>query len=234
MDARQTNRIESHQRVKVFLEANPAPDNAGIAQAKAALDAVLAELTDHSSAQVAGGQLSRFERRRVESLMKKLRDQHMKPIATIAKGEIDAQPGITEALRMPEGGTGPVTLLAAARAMLTSASKFQPTFVRHGRPEDFLDQFGAAIDAIEEALVGQSQNIGTKVGARAGLAKALQRGRRAVEILDPLVKIAFEGNAVVLAQWATAKRVRAVPMPSALESETPDISPTPEQPPTAA
>lgn len=238
MYARQRKLVESYQRVRTFLTANPAPNAPGLSQVVATFDVALAELADHSSAVLSGGQLSRFERRRLEALMKKLREQHMRPIVAIAKAEIDAQPGITEALRMPNGALGAVALIAAARAMHSSAMQFRETFLRAGRPEDFLEQLTAAVEAVQGAMTGQARNIGTKVGARAGLSKALQRARRAVEIMNPLICTAFEGNEVVLAQWKAAKRVRAVPVPSAEEQPvSPDaspVSPLVQLPPAAA
>ena len=232
MQARQQKLIESYQRVKVFLEANPASGTPGFAEAKAGLDAVVAQLTDHSTAQVSGRLLTKAERQRVTALMKRLKEQHMRPIASIAKAE-NSIPGLIEELKMPRHALGALRLVAAARAMRGSAATYAETFVRAGRPQDFLERFDAAIVAVQDALGGHARNVGRKIGANAGLSQQLQRGRLAVDILDPIVRMAFEGNEVVLAQWRAAKRVRGVPGVSgtgAGDEPAPAITPSATQP----
>ena len=233
MQARQQKLIESYQRVKVFLEANPASGTPGFAEAKAGLDAVVAQLTDHSTAQVSGRLLTKAERQRVTALMKRLKEQHMRPIATIAKAASDSIPGLIEELKMPRHALGALRLVAAARAMRGSAATYAETFVRAGRPQDFLERFDAAIVAVQDALGGHARTVGRRVGANAGLTQQLQRGRLALDVLDPIVKMAFEGNEVVLAQWRAAKRVRGVPGVSgtgAGDEPAPAITPSATQP----
>jgi hypothetical protein len=235
MQVRQQKLIESYQRVQVFLESNPAPGTAGITEARAMLDAALVELKDHSTAQLFGRQLSRAERQRVIARMKRLRNQHMRPIVAIAKAQAGRMPGIRDELQMPAGGLGSGNLLAAAGAMRNAAANHVPIFVEAGLPADFLDRFDAAMGAIRQALGGHAVNIGTKVGANEGLKAQLQRARQAVDILDPLVQTAFEGNDVVLARWRAAKRVKAVPtFPASADGQepAPDVGPEPQ--PTAA
>ena len=231
MQDRQQKLIESFQRVQAFLATHESPGAAGLAEAKAILDAAVEELLDHSSAQLFGRQLSKAERMRVKARMKRLRGQHMLPITAIAKLRADRLPGLADELKMPVGGLGAGRLVHAARAMRNAAAQHVPLFVEAGRPADFLAQLDAAIASIEQALGGHALNIGTKVGANAGLKDQLRRARRAVDLLDPLVKTAFEGNAVVLARWQAAKRVKggaafASPDGSAEPEITPAIAPT--------
>src|SRR5687768_1951234 len=97
MQSRQQKLIEMYQRVKTFLAEHPAAETPGFTSAKDGFEAVLGRITDHSSAQVQGRQLTRAERQRLTSQMSKLRVYHMKPIVAIARAEIDTQPGITDA-----------------------------------------------------------------------------------------------------------------------------------------
>src|SRR5687768_16269847 len=165
MDARQQKLIESYQRVKAFLAEHAPPDAPGFAAARESFETVLAQITDHSSAQLMGRQLAKAESQRVKSLMHKLRLYHMKPIVTIARAEIEQQPGITEAFQLPHGSVGAVRLLAAAKAMWESAQLYQSAFVGAGRSTDFLERLSAAMTAVESALGGHARNIGTRVGA---------------------------------------------------------------------
>ena len=228
MQAREKRIIEAFQRVKTFLEVNPAPSTAGFTEAKAMLDDAVSQLAELSSAQVFGVQLTRAERARLAEAKRKLRHHHMKPIVTIARAQIETTPNIAKALSLPPSGLGVVNLVAAAEAMKDAAALFPETFVTAGRPQDFLEQFDQAIQAVEDAAVGKARTVGTRIGARAGIAQQLRLGRRAVEILDPIVKIAFERNDVALAQWRSARRVHAVPVffvsdpaPQPVETEAP-------------
>ena len=226
MDLMQKRLIESYQRVKNFLGKHPAT-TPGFAEGKALIDAVVERLAELSSAQVFGLQLSQAGRISIGRACRRLRHHHLKPIVTIAKAEIEGDPAIAKALRMPPSNAGPVALLAAARALRDAAGLYQPTFVRFGRPQDFLEQLNAAMQAVEDAMSVHAGSYGTRIGARAGMEQELRRGRRAVEILDPIVQIAYEGNNLVLAEWRSARRVRGVasvaPEPAAVE-EAPVVS----------
>jgi hypothetical protein len=209
MKGREKQAIESYQRVKTFLGVYPAPAPATYAGPEDVLDDVISQLTDHSSTQVLGTHLSQSEQRRQKSLMRKLREHQMRPIVAIAKSEIEAEPGIEKALRLPPKGISPVKLVAAAQAMREAAALFAPVFVKKGRPENFLEQLTAAIEAVTKSTSGRARILGTRVGAKAGIAQEVRRGRRAVEMLDSIVTPAFEGNDVVLAAWRAAKKVYA-------------------------
>jgi hypothetical protein len=210
MKGREKQAIESYQRVKTFLGVYPAPAPATYAGPEDVLDDVISQLTDHSSTQVLGTHLSQSEQRRQKSLMRKLREHQMRPIVAIAKSEIDAEPGIEKALRLPPKGLGPVKLVAAAEAMHDAAALFAPVFVKRGRAENFLEQLTAAIEAVTKSTSGRAKILGTRIGAKAGIAQQVRRGRRAVEMLDSIVTPAFEGNDVVLAAWRAAKKVHAM------------------------
>jgi hypothetical protein len=221
MEGRQKQLIESYQRVKTFLGVHPAPAPASYAEPEQILEQVIAKLTDHSSEQVVGTRLGQAEKQKQLTLMRQLRERHLRPIVAIAKATMPTYPGIDRALRMPGSNFGPVRLLADAAAIRKAAELYQPVFVKNGRPADFLEQLSAAIAAVEASTDLHGTNVGRRVGAKAGISQELQAARRAVEVLDTIVKIAFEGNDVVLAEWRVAKRVRALPggaAPAALAS----------------
>src|SRR5688572_18890771 len=128
MQGRQKQIIESYQRVQTFLEVHPAPASATYEEQKRELDAVVEELTEHSSAQVLGQHSSQAEKRRLDALMRQLRDRHMRPIVRIARFAVQPDPGIAKQLQMPSATLGVVNLLAAASAMREAATKYRETF----------------------------------------------------------------------------------------------------------
>lgn len=229
MQLKWKKQIDALQRVQVFLGARPVAAPASYAEPKEILDDVIAKLRDYATSQVSGQRLSQAEKEKQEELVRRLREHHLRPIAAIAKASLSQSPGIGRALRMPAGNLGVFGLLSAARSIRTSIALYEPVFVRNGRPADFLEQLDAAIAALGESVDGRGGYVRRHVGARAGIQKELKRGRRAVEMLDSIVRVAFEGNDVVLAEWEIAKRVQSLPVSSASqEGEDPVILPEPK------
>jgi hypothetical protein len=154
--------------------------------------------------------LSAAEVRRQEQVMKRIVDRHMRPIVTLARAlaEADADVRLPEALKLPKSGIGVTKLLAAAEAMIKAARGFEAKFVANGRPADFIAQFEAAIAGLNEVLSARGTLLGTHIGARKGIYVMLRRGRRAVDRLDAVVRVGFEGDPVTLEKWRVAKRVQ--------------------------
>lgn len=211
MQARQKQVIEAYQRVQDFLAANPLPGGTGYGTPKELLDEVVARLTDHSTDQVAGGRLGRAETQRQKALRTSLRELHLKPISKIAKATLADEPGIDRALKIPAPQLSTTRLIAEAKAIRESVAQHEPTFVKNGRPADFLQRLDAAIEMLRQSFLGKGRNVGRKVGAKEGMAQEIQRGRDAVEMLDAIVTTSFVGQREVIARWKLAKRVQGVP-----------------------
>ena len=233
MQAKEKEVIQSYRRVFAFLDEHPVPPPATYAEPREMLDQVLANLGDHSTAQDFGRRVSKAEKRRQYRLAARLRRHHLYPISTIATAELRGIPGITEALRMPASHLGVEKLLAAAKAMREAADRYRPVFVKNGRAPDFLEQLAEATRELEATIGGHAKVVGTQVGARAGIAQEIRRGRLAVKMLDAIVRSAFEGNDVVLARWRTARRVKQLPSNGG-GPEPVDISPAPVSQPEKA
>lgn len=211
METKQKQTIEAFQRVQAFLEAFPAPPPATYSAPKVVLGDVVAQLTDHSAEQVSGRSMSTAEERRQKRLVTILREHHLRPIVAIARATISDEPGIEAALRFPPAKLSVLKLIAEANAIRGSAALYEPAFVKNGRPADFLAQLAAAIDAVRLSMDGRARQVGRHIGAKAGLEQQLRRGRKAEDMLDSIVMVAFEGNDVVLAKWQNARKVQAIP-----------------------
>jgi hypothetical protein len=211
MRAREKQLIEAYQRVEDFLGRHPPPDSPGYHVQKRALDDVVARLREHAIKQAAGRRLRHSERFRQHALAKELREQHLTPIAQIARATLADAPGIERALKMPPYRLGPLKLLAEARAMRGAAERYELQFVESGRPVDFLKQLDQAISALQDSMIGKARYLGTQVGSGAGIKAEIKRGRRVVELLDAIVRTAFHDDSRVLAEWRSAKRVRGLP-----------------------
>ena len=229
MERRQKQVIEMYQRVQDFLGANPPPTSAGYTIQKQALDGVVAKLTGHSTDQATGKRLTRAEFTRQRALRRRIREEHLGPIAKIARATLSDVPGIEKALRMPAENLSTGKLLQEASAVRAAASKYAPVFIESGRPEDFLTTLDSACEELRVSVLERARGVGQHVGAKAGMEKEIKRGRKAVDLLDTIVTSAFAGRLDILAKWRVAKRLRAVPSSSvaSVDSAAPTVGAAP-------
>ena len=232
MLARQKQQYESYLRVQDFLgQSAPPQPPANYAVQKATLDDVIAKLGSHSGDQSGGQKESRADAQRQRVSRRSLREDHLAPIAKIARALLKDAPGIERALKMPNPQIATLRLVGEATGMRTSVTPYAQVFIDNGRPADFLAQLDAAIEGLRGTVMGKARNVGRHVGAKAGMGQELARGRRAVDLLDAMVTSAFKGDADLLAKWRVAKRVQATPggssAPQAVAAPAPVIV-TPE------
>ncbi|HUF81706.1 MAG TPA: hypothetical protein VMN03_11260, partial [Burkholderiales bacterium] len=108
-------------------------------------------------------------------------------------------------------------LIAAAGAMAEAAEKEKTMFVRHGLAENFVDALEAAAKALDEARQAQRDSGRRRVGATAAVQDQVRRGRKAVRLLDAILKPRLARDAQLLAAWRSAKRARPT-APAAAEA----------------
>jgi hypothetical protein len=163
--------------------------------------------------QVSAPALSRGEKRRLEQLQRRLRNHYMRPLVTTARVQVDPETDarLPDAFRMPVGSIGATKLLQACDAMLQEAAPFEAALLAGGLPSDFFAKFRAVVAEVREMPGVLSTLVGSRVGARTGLAAELRRGRRAVSRIDAVVRATWDGDEAVLAQWRVAKRVQKKP-----------------------
>lgn len=205
--------MDSFVRVQAFTDAHPVTGRLSYTDARQTLDDAVRRLFEFAGAQVSGQELSRAELRGQRQQVRRMVNEHMRPIVTIAKAQIEpnSDDRLPAALRLPKLPTSMVKMLQACDGMIEEARPFEAVFVRHGLPADFLAEFTAARNDLQRALGGRATLIGLHVAAREGLAVEVRRGRRAVARLDAIVRAAFGTDTVVLAAWGAAKRLRRQP-----------------------
>ena len=231
MKGRQKQVVQAFQRVQDLLTVHPPPTTAAYTVQKQVLDDAIAKLTEHGTDQGAARRLSKAATKRQEALRAKLREQHLAPIAKIARAMLRDVSGIDVALTMPSWNLKTHNLVAAALAFRKVAEQYEAVFIESGRPQDFLAQLDAAIAALGQSGLGQSRNLGTHVGAREGIDQQLKRGRQAVELIDAMMRSAYGDQPVVLGMWRVARRIRGI---AGGVGGAPEIVPTAEARPTAA
>ena len=226
MDAKQKRAIEMFARVDSYITGHPAPVGTSFDPAAQNLSDVVARLGGGAAGQSQGKRQTQATGRKLEAQVRSLRGNHLRPIVTIAKANVEGHPGIERAVRLPPNSLSVTKLLAEAQAIHDAAALYPPVFVDNGRPADFLEQLQGAIDAIRTSTLDRGRNLGLQVGSRAGIDQQIRRGRRVLNVLDALVRSAFGNDDRAMAEWALARRLSGVPAPKA-SSATPPATATP-------
>jgi hypothetical protein len=140
-------------------------------------------------------------------LRRTLYADHMQPIARVAR-EVFGASGMDRAFRLPPSKAVNQTLLAAAGAMAEAAPKEKDVFVKHGLPQDFVEQLRACAAALETARNAKVESQRRRVTATAALHDQVKRGQKAVRLLNAILQPRLAKDPERLAAWRSAKRVR--------------------------
>jgi hypothetical protein len=214
MKHRQSHVLETLRQVQVFLDANAATVGPAVAASRRNLDDVVAQLTTHAAAQEGGNIGSRGETAKQRVLRTSLRNNHMRPIAEVAKQKLRDVPEF-HALVMPAANATSAQLVAHATAMADAAQAHEEVFKEVGLPDDFVASLRSVADQVSLSIDARKQQAGKRSGATAGLTAEEKRGRSMLKLIDALVVPRLRNNDAVLAEWKSAKRVARKPGPVA-------------------
>jgi hypothetical protein len=235
MKATQLNVLRSLRRVQEFITAHPLSDApAALGKQSDELNSVVAQLSQDTLDQVAGGRFTESNTKHQHKLRVTLWKQHMQPVARIARELFDAT-GLDRALKMPSLSISHEAMVAAGRAMAEAAAKSETTFVEHGLPVDFVAQLRAAVNALDTALGDKDTSYRRKIQATAGVVVNLRRGKRAVRLLNAIIAPRLESDPELRAAWNNARKVRPVSQqaePGVITAPT--LVPSPASPAPAA
>ena len=213
MNGKQKQVMEAFLRVRTFLDEHPAPDAQTFTSARGMLDDVLQRVRGLAGTYYRGRTLSRSEAQRQRDQIAQLLDQHIRPIVTIARAQIepDSDVGLPAGLRMPQLPINATRLLTVCDGIIEAATVYEAMFVTNGLPADFLARLASARDELERVMGGRATQVGAHMEARQALKVQFVRGRRALERLDALVRGSFRMQTATLSAWRAAKRVKLVP-----------------------
>lgn len=200
--------VEAYRRAQGFLDAHSTEDAGTFGAAKQTLDEVIARLEALGTSQREADRTTRNETRRQRALRSALVEEHLRPIARIARATLRGAEGIEVAVALPRRRLSTTPLLIDAVAVRNAVAPYRPVFIEHSLAPDFIEQLDAAIAALGGSFTAGAESHTVRVGAGKGIAQEIRRGRDALEILDTLVRKRFARNAEMLARWGSAKRVR--------------------------
>ena len=132
--------------------------------------------------------------------------EHLLAINVTARALALDTPGLETKFRMPRSGTDQA-LLTAGLAFAADAVPLAGTFQQHEMPANFIDELHADIAALEEALSGRVRSRDAHVAATAALEATVERGIKAVQRLQAIVRNKFRDDPAVLAAWESASHV---------------------------
>jgi hypothetical protein len=204
------------KRVQLFLDDNAAILAAivDLTAARKRLDAVVASFTDHAYDQDASDRGAKGETAKQRQLRVKLRGERMAPIALIARKNLRTTPEFA-ALQMPKPTVSGEAFIASGKAMADAATIHKDTFIEHGLPSAFLDDFKAAITNLDSSISDRAQNYNRRLSATKGLDEREKQGRLVLSVLDSLLEPALVGNDALTRGWEGARLVRRRPGPTA-------------------
>ncbi len=210
MDRVARSALSSFQRVQEFLAQLPTSSDAPTlgAQAKE-LGEVIARLSSNSVEQEAGGRFARVHTEAQRRLRQTLYTEHMQPIARVAR-EVFGASGMDRAFRMPRHTTVNQKVLAAAGAMAAAAQKEREVFLKHGLPQNFVEQLESCASALETARNARVESGRRRVTATADLVEQVKRGKKAVRLLNAILQPRLAKDPELLAAWRSAKRIPLV------------------------
>jgi hypothetical protein len=204
------------KRVQLFLDDNAAVLAAivDLTAARKRLDAVVASFTDHAYNQDAGSRGAKGETAKQRQLRLTLRAQQMDPIALIARKNLRTTPEFA-ALQMPKPTVSGEAFIASAKAMADAAAIHKDTFIEHGLPSTFLEDFKVAITKLDSSISNREQNYNRRLSATKGLDEKEKQGRLVLSVLDSLLEPALADNEPLLRGWEGARLIRRRPGPTA-------------------
>jgi hypothetical protein len=206
MRARQSALIDTAHHVQAFLDANATLIGANIHPARQNLDDAVTQLTTMAATQSGGIMAAKGATARQKALRATLRNNYMKPVATVAKLLLPDVPEIG-ALEVKTKNMSTTQLVAAAHGMADAAESYAAVFTQHGLPDDFVAQLRNAADAVTASAAGRQATQATTSGAVSGMLAQESRVRSLLKLINALVVPKLGTNATLLAQWKAARAI---------------------------
>src|SRR3954471_11938792 len=154
---------------------------------------------------------------RQRALRATLRNNHMHPVATVAKLLLSDVPEIG-ALAVKATTLGTPQLVAAAQGMADAAGPYEHVFIQNGLPDDFIPKLRGAADNLTASLSGQQQSRAAVSGAVQSMRVQEGRVRKLIQLLNALVVPKLGTDAMLLAKGKAARAINNATPTTAFQS----------------
>lgn len=164
----------------------------------------------------------------VQQLRRELRQDHLVPIATMARSVVKITPELEVALRVPRPDAANAKILASANAIAAIGDAHKDVLVQHGLTASFVDDLRALTTTLQTAVDDRRQAKNRRVGATKAISDEVKNSRLVVQALDIVITRALRGQQPgLLAEWRNAKRVTIKPARPAAAPQVATASPAP-------
>jgi hypothetical protein len=201
MNKRQERVFQSLRSAQGFLDTNADALGSVVKRgAKTKLDSAIARLGTHAADQTGDHLLSMGLTRTKAWLCDALIEDHMVPLARIARAELPDTPELA-ALRMPRGELSVARLVSHAEGMAQAAEPFSAKFIEWGLAPDFVAQLRQAASEVLATIDDRAVARGNRRGATVGVEQQLRVARSAVNVLDAFVRSALRDDPGLRQHW---------------------------------
>jgi hypothetical protein len=161
----------------------------------------LAELQERHRILVTG------QRTDEQRLAKQFRRKNVRPIVEVARQKLPDEVDLLSHLKAPRHSTNSTALATRGNAIADAVAPFTQTFLEAGLPADFAVQLKTAAGELAKAVSNKGTLRAGRRGATDGIGKAVSQARRAVRVLDALVKAQLKSAEPLVTEWRDAVRV---------------------------
>src|SRR3954466_925917 len=206
MKLRQSVLLDTAHRVQTFLDENTSVIGTTLTSARQNFDNAVLQLTTMAATQTGSAIAAKGATARQRALRATLRNNHMHPVATVAKLLLSDVPEIG-ALAVKATTLGTPQLVAAAQGMANAAGPYEHVFIQNGLPDDFIPKLRGAADNLTASLSGQQHSRAAVSGAVQGMRVQEGRVRKLLQLLNALVVPKLGTDAMLLAKWKAARAI---------------------------
>jgi hypothetical protein len=218
-----SRRLNMAVRARDFCETNPSTDPSFVA-VLGRLKEAINRMVLLGSRQVTGVLSRHASIVNRQQVRRRLRDDLLRHLITIAQDASAEQPGLGDKFEVPGTNLSSARFLAASKAMLDAGVAVKEVLVKRGLSETLLDDLATAVAEYEGTITATNTSREDHIGARAELQQVSDEVVQLVQMLDGINRYRFKGDPSLLAAWNAAKHVVGGPQPRTAESgalETP-------------
>ena len=198
------------RRVQEYLAAHQLADApATLGKQANELNEVVEQLTRESLDQEAGYRLTKAQTQHQRELRQQLWELHMLPVSRVAR-DVFGLEGVDRALKLPHVQCPTERLVAAAGAMAEAAGRQPQPFIDHGLDAGFVAALRSATAELANALGARDGTQRRRVEATRRIDELVKRGRRALRLLNAVLRPRLAGDAAQLSAWDNVRAVKEV------------------------
>jgi hypothetical protein len=206
MDDRIRFKHDVGKSVRDFNRQHPS-EIEGLTAAAAELETAVDQMDELFSQFDTGKREAAAAKREKDRTLEALHRDFLLPIAAIARGNSELDPGLARRFRAPAKSLDKTAFIGAARAIRSLAEEHKAVFIRDGMPATFVEDFGKALEEYDVVAATANTNRQLHVQARAQLAAVAKRVMLLLKRMDGINRTRFRKDPHLYQAWLAARNV---------------------------